>query len=526
MLLRSSLAPLSIRIFRNIWIAYFFANNGICALVVIAGILLVGQNASPVEVAVLNTASTLPVVFFTLLSGVLSDTYNRKTVMLVGMGVQLLAITVVGCWSFFHTLDFAALFLLLLVTGVGTSLIMPAWQSIVGTIVHNEHIASALVLNNISFNVARAIGPAAAGALTLVIGFPPFFLLVAVCIAILITVVQLNLPTRPRNASSDKRLEIGRNLIAGLRYASHSPTIRLVLLEAFVFGLAASSIWALLPVLTEGGRASDYSLFYGAVGLGSLLGVGLIHGARKRWGINTSARLFSVLFCLALVSISLFRSFWPVFLALLVVGVSWIAVLSSFNYVIQLASPGWIRARSLALYQTTLYLGMSLGSFLWGNVAANYGGFVALAAAAVFLLTICALFLFVLPSSDKPAWSFAHRRTPGSLPALDTLPYVVIFTVKSAASLDAAQIGQLRDANDHYLSLGANRCRMLLDAEHPDTAYNIVYFSSRERYRQACQDASSGLADPVLIGSIPAIESVTVKTAVDLGRWSPPVIAI
>lgn len=53
----------------------------------------------------------------------------------------------------------------------------------------------------------------------------------------------------------------------------------------------------------------------------------------------------------------------------LLAGASWIAGLSSLNVAAQLAVPDWVRARGMALYTTTLYGSLAVGSMVWGQVA-------------------------------------------------------------------------------------------------------------------------------------------------------------
>ena len=63
-------------------------------------------------------------------------------------------------------------------------------------------------------------------------------------------------------------------MIAGLRYVALSPAIRSVLVRAVVFGMAASCVWALMPLIARDlidGGPSIYGLLLGAFGVGAVL---------------------------------------------------------------------------------------------------------------------------------------------------------------------------------------------------------------------------------------------------------------
>ena len=48
----------------------------------------------------------------------------------------------------------------------------PAWQAAVGEQVPRAHVGSAVLLNNVNYNVARAVGPAIGGLLLGALGAP------------------------------------------------------------------------------------------------------------------------------------------------------------------------------------------------------------------------------------------------------------------------------------------------------------------------------------------------------------------
>ena len=66
--------------------------------------------------------------------------------------------------------------------------------------------------------------------------------------------------------------------------------------------------------------------------------------------------------------------------ASLIAGASWIAAVSSLNVSAQVALPEWVRGRGLAMYVTVMFGALTIGSAIWGGLAAVVGLPAALAA--------------------------------------------------------------------------------------------------------------------------------------------------
>ena len=173
---------------------------------------------------------------------------------------------------------------------------------------------------------------------------------------------------------------------AGIRYVAMSPHILVVLVRSALFGLGSIAVQALLPLVARdlvGGASLTYGVLLGAFGIGAVGGALIGSVARRRYSTETIVRLASIAFA-AGTAIAGFSAFLPLtLLALALTGGSWIIALSSFNVVVQMASPRWVAGRSLALYQMATFGGMALGSWLWGLVAEDHGVGRALVIAAV-----------------------------------------------------------------------------------------------------------------------------------------------
>src|SRR3954451_18194669 len=139
----SAWAPLRIVAFRNLWLALLASNSGTWMQTVGAQWLLVEQSGSDTLVAVVQTASTLPIVLLALPSGALADTFDRRRLLLavqsflVAVGVLLTVLT------FAQRMPPSLLLTLTFVLGAGQALTGPAWQSVIPELVPRAQLAPA-----------------------------------------------------------------------------------------------------------------------------------------------------------------------------------------------------------------------------------------------------------------------------------------------------------------------------------------------------------------------------------------------
>ncbi len=109
------------------------------------------------------------------------------------------------------------------------------------------------------------------------------------------------------------------------------------------------------------------------MGLGAIGGAMLMPKLRGRMGANAITLAASVLLAAAMAALSLASSFWTASAALFAAGLAWIAMMASLNGGAQATSPGWVKARALAIYLLVFQGSMAGGSALWGSVASRIG---------------------------------------------------------------------------------------------------------------------------------------------------------
>lgn len=370
----SAFVPFRHVTFRSLWLATLASNLGGLIQAVGAGWLMATISTSSDMVALVQAATTLPIMIFSLASGALADSFDRRSIMLVAQTLMMVVSLALAVFAF---TDFMSPWLLLTFTfliGCGTALHNPSWQASMGDIVPREDLPAAVTLNSMGFNLMRSVGPAVGGMIVAIAGAAAAFVVNALSYIALIRALALWKPERAPRVLP--REPFGTAISAGLRYVAMSPNLLKVLFRSFMFGLAAISVLALLPLvardLVQGG-AFTYGILLGCFGVGAIGGALLNGHIRESWRNEAIVRASFLGFAVSVALLGISRNFWFSCLALLPAGACWVMALSLFNVTVQLSTPRWVVGRALALYQTATFGGMAAGSWLWGVVAEAYG---------------------------------------------------------------------------------------------------------------------------------------------------------
>lgn len=166
----SAWAPLANQTFAVLWLATVLSNVGTWMHDVGAGWLMTELSPSPILVAAVQAATTLPVFLFALLAGAIADIIDRRRLLIV---VNLFMAITAATLSLLVSFQLVTPLMLLVFTfllGTGAAFMAPAWQAIVPSLVPRSQLPAAIALNSAGINVSRAIGPALAGFLIVGVG--------------------------------------------------------------------------------------------------------------------------------------------------------------------------------------------------------------------------------------------------------------------------------------------------------------------------------------------------------------------
>ena len=382
----SAWGPLQQPLFRALWIASIASNIGTWMQNVGGVWLMTSLTPSPLMVALMQTATSLPVFLVGLPAGALADIVDRRRLLLFWQGWMLAVSAALGVLTLLGATTPNVLLTLTFALGLGAAMNAPAWQSITPELVSRQDLPTAVTLNSAGFNLSRAVGPALGGVVVAASGPAGVFLLNAASFVGVIFVLYRWHRTPRKNALPAERM-VGA-IRSGIRYVHYAPPLRAVLVRTGIFISCGSALWALLPLVARQHLklgSLGYGVLLGCLGVGAVVGAFLLPRVRQRISVDSLLVIATIVFAIATVSLAYVHSLGLLYLALTAGGLAWIAMMSSLNVATQLVVPSWVLSRALAVYQLVFQGGLAIGSAVWGIAAERFGNSTALTGAAIGL---------------------------------------------------------------------------------------------------------------------------------------------
>lgn len=376
--------PLSQPVFRMLWIATVVSNIGTWMNDVGVNWTMLTLSADPLNVALVQAASSLPMFLFALPSGVLADIIDRRKYLLFSQLWVFIAASGLTLLSFTGHLTPMVLLIAAFLMSAGAAMSSPPFQAIVPDLVSKEELGPAIALNSLGINISRAIGPALGGLILSFAGPWMVFMLNALSVLGVVWVLY-----RWKEAPTLQRLppeHFFAAVRAGLRYVHAAPVLRNVLVRTVAFFVFGSAGWALLPLVARrelGLGPGGYGIMLACIGMGAICGAVLLPRLRKRLNADRLMVLASLMFALTLLALAFVRHFWLLNAFEFFTGFAWIAVLSTLNLGAQCSAARWVKARALAVYLTVFFGSMTVGSAIWGQLASHFGIAVSLCVATL-----------------------------------------------------------------------------------------------------------------------------------------------
>ena len=474
-----ALAPLKERTFRMLWLAWLAANLTMWMNDVAAAWLMTTLTTSPVMVALVQTASTLPVFLLGIPSGAMADILDRRRYFAATqLWVALVALVLAGL-ALADALTAPLLLALTFVNGIGLAMRWPVFAAIVPEVVPRAQLSPAIALNGIAMNLSRVIGPVLAGALLAAFDEALVFVLNAALAGIAVALI-LTWRTQPKTSALPGERFVGAMRV-GLNFALQSPRLKTVLLRVFLFFLQSTALLALLPLVARdmhGGGPATFTVMLACLGFGAVVAALYFPRWRARYSRDQFVRIGTLLQAALALLVVYVHELWVALPAMMLVGMAWISVANSLTMSAQLALPDWIRARGMAIYQMALMGGASAGSLLWGQLASWTTVPTAVAAASAFglcvVLALRRLSLEVSAPPDFTPQSFGGGLEPALGVADEDGPVMVTVEYQIDPTRAAAFADVMQRTRRARLRQGALSWGLFRDAAQPGRV--IEYF--------------------------------------------------
>jgi MFS family permease len=400
---------LSIRNYRVYAMGAFVSNIGTWMQRVAQDWLILQLTHSGTALGITTGLQLLPALLFSPIAGVVADRVPKRTVLRFTQTAMAIPAAILGVLAITGVVQSWHVYVLAFVFGIGTAFDAPARQSFVIEMVGKEDLANAVGLNSASFNSARMIGPAVAGALIAALGSgvrATGWVILFNAISYVAVFVSLQLLDGDRLRPSPVTGTRKGAVRDGVRYVRSRPDLVLILCCVFfvgTFGMNFQMTSALMATEVFHKGAGEYGLLASIMAVGSLIGALLAaRRARPRLAfVVLAGAAFAVIEIIA----GLMPSYASFAAILPLLGLCALTMVTSANAMMQMTTSAMMRGRVAALYLMIFLGGTPMGAPLIGWVGETYGArWMLIGGGAVSLLGITVGTLWYLHRQD------IHRR--------------------------------------------------------------------------------------------------------------------
>ncbi len=468
----SPLAPLSVPVFRMLWLTWVAANTCMWMNDVAAAWLMTTLTTSPILVALVQSASTLPVFLLGLPSGALADILDRRRYF-IATQFWVAAVALVLCVAILAGGMTAPLLLALtFANGIGLAMRWPVFAAIVPELVSRPQLPAALALNGVAMNASRIMGPLLAGAIIASAGSAWVFVLNAV-LSVLSGLVIMRWK-RTHVPSPLGREKLPGAMRVGVQFVRQSPRIRAVLWRIALFFLHATALMALLPLVAKGldgggGGAGTFTLLLASMGAGAIVAAMFLPRLRQAMARDVLVLRGTLLQAAAMAVMAIAPNVYVAVPAMVLGGMAWITTANSLMVSAQLALPNWVRARGMSIFQMAIMGATALGAALWGQVATVTSVHLSLALAA--LAGVIAMALVQRLVTDRHMEEDLSPSQAFKVPVAATPPQAGRVVITIEYSIDPARAAEFRtlmqESRRSRLRQGALSCDLLHDMADP-----------------------------------------------------------
>lgn len=334
-------------------------------------------------VAFLSNAPQLMVAPF---AGIIIDRSDRKRLMLQIQSLMLAQAVFLAVFTWFGWITPWLILVAAGMLGVLNSFDAPLRHSLAGQLVaRREDIPNAIALNTLTFNIARFIGPPAAGLLLAATSAAVCFAVNAVSFLALILALRTLAPAAARPTP----MPFGTAMREGFAYVRGSVPVRMLLIQVALLNFFAASYLPMMPAFARdvfAGGPNTLGVLLGSAGAGALVASAYLMSRPSVRGLTGSIRHACVLAGVSLTGFALTDHLWLALLQLFLLGFSMIVCNASTNTILQTILPEGLRGRVLALYTAANLGAAAAGGLLVGWVADVLAPDVALLGAGLLLI--------------------------------------------------------------------------------------------------------------------------------------------
>lgn len=389
----SGLSPFKSSLYRMLWVGALFSYVGAAMYDVGASWLMTSLAPNPLFVSLITTATALPILLFALPSGILSDLFDRRTILLIASAYMFTISAALGILTLAGLTTTTVLLIFTFALGAGTTMIRTPIIPTMTGLVSRRELPDALTLSALASNLGRVIGPIVGG--LIVSAYAPWAVFFVNSASFIVMMIVLSrLPRKPDTHYNQKQSSLpSENIIRAIRiqirYIRYSQAAHVLIIRAGLFTLCSSALLSLLPLLAKRDLGLDsigYGLLLGSFGIGAIIGgIVILPWLRSKASVESLITLSIALLVIVTFTMGYVRFFEIACLVMGIGGIAYITILSKFYTIGVKSAPKWIGARVLSVYLLVLNGGLVAGSLIWGTVANTIGIPITLSIASITL---------------------------------------------------------------------------------------------------------------------------------------------
>jgi MFS family permease len=372
-----------------------------------ASLLVYRLTGSELLLGVLSFSQFAAILLLSPWAGAAADRFDRRWLLMVSEVAAALLSATLAVLAFAGEANEWVVIGFTLGLGIASAFAAPAQAALVAGLVPERDLSTAVALNSMTFNLARAIGPALAALAVVTVGIPASFAINSVTYLALVVALLVVRP-RPQERTRSAKLR------ESLRLVLEDRRLLGFLLIVAAVGYASDPVNTLAPAFAEAyGRADTFAGFIvGVFGLGAVTAALVIAGRAA----GSATRMAGTLTLLSVGMIGFSLSPWlPLgMLFLFVAGFGYLSSNTAATARLQLGVVETQRGRIMALWSIAFLGVRPLASLIDGIIA----DVVSVRAAGVILAlpalgAAAYLAIRVRGASSRRRHASAHARASG-----------------------------------------------------------------------------------------------------------------
>jgi MFS family permease len=328
------------------------SNSGNWLFNVTAAVVVYDLSRSALQVGLVSIAQFLPLVLVSPFAGAVSDRVDRRRLLLASVLVSTIAATTLAVVALTIGLEsFGSAWPVVAAAagiGVGQAIAIPSLTALVPDLLADVDLESGVALTSLTFNVGRALGPAASGLVLATLGAEVAFAVNAASFLALILAL-LVIRVRERSATA---ATTDRSVRAGFRYVRADRVVLLLLVAVATTGFAADPMITLAPPLAAevGGDGTLVAILVSAFGIAAAPASLLSGRLQRRLGSLTVGGIGMGAMAAGLTTAAVAPVAAVLVVGFALTGVGFVFALTGFTSVLQRRIPDELRGRIMALW--------------------------------------------------------------------------------------------------------------------------------------------------------------------------------